>query len=153
MKWQRHLSGVGIGVRILSLQISIVAIATATALDGIVDHVMVQGSNNSGSTRTSSSYIDKDIIATANDTTHDQVLKGQSSPHHRRVSQKKHKPRIKRRLGIDVNVVVSVQVGEDIPDSISVFLMIIVLVVAAITSYNLFLPLLMRISIPSMIWI
>ena len=31
----------------------------------------------------------------------------------------KHKPRIKRRLGVDVdvNVVVSVQVGEDIPDS------------------------------------
>ena len=122
MKWQRHLCGVGIGIRILSLQISVaVAAATDLDLDGVVvvDHVMVRGSN-SGSIRTSSSYIDEDIIATANDTTHDQVLKGQSSPHHRKViSQKKHryKPRIKRRLGIDVNVVVSVQVGEDIPDS------------------------------------
>ena len=118
MKWQRHLSGVGIGVRILSLQIGI---ATAADLDSysVADHVMVRGSN-SGSIRTSSSYIDEDTITTANDTTHDQVLKGQSSsPHHRRVSQKKHKPRIKRRLGIDVNVEVSVsvQVGEDTSDS------------------------------------
>ena len=64
MKWQRHISGVSTGVMILSLQLDI-AIATLTDLDG--DHVVMVRGSNSGSIRTSSAYIDEDIIATANE--------------------------------------------------------------------------------------